>query len=183
VDILDASGMQSVTAYAPIRIVALGILKVIFGLLVGVIGAVLVVASWTGDMAPRQPGDLPPWWMMVVGSVLAFVAFSYVAGGVGRMISAFAGDCYFKAGPAGVAIRKPQQGWFGRFRMVEYRFKWEEIKQLVHFTHRINLIPVSRELRIEPREGKTVVVERFYFSESIKEIQRRLLAVQASAGR
>jgi hypothetical protein len=67
--------------------------------------------------------------------------------------------------------------------MVEYRFKWEEIKQLVHFTHRINLIPVSRELRIEPREGKTVVVERFYFSESIKEIQRRLLAVQASAGR
>jgi hypothetical protein len=64
--------------------------------------------------------------------------------------------------------------------MVEYRFRWDEIKRLVRFTRRVNLIPVSRELHIEPHVGKTISIERFYFSASVKSIQRQLLAIQAT---
>ena len=178
---LDAMGMQHVTAYAPARIITLGLLRLIFGLLLG--AAAFAVLYSTPDFlnAPRQPGDLPGWWMVVVGLVLAFVAFCIVSGGVGRIVSAFAGDCYFKAGPEGIAIRMPRQKWFGRFKLVEYRFKWDEIRQLVHFTNKINLIPISRELRIEPVTGKTISIARYYFSTSVKNIQRQLLAIQTMA--
>jgi hypothetical protein len=183
VENLDASGMQSVTTYAPARIVVLGVMKAIFGVLVLGLGAIAIWATAAGDMAPKQPGDMPSWWMMLVGAVLAFVGFTILCGGVGRMVSAFARDCYFRAGPQGIAIRVPKQGWFGRFQLAEYRFRWEEIKQLVHFTHRINLIPVSRELRIEPQAGKTISIPRFYFSASVKNIQQQLSTIQASVGR
>jgi hypothetical protein len=175
--------MQSVTSYAPARIVLLGVARTIFGLLIGLMGALAIWAASAGEMNPTKPGDMPSWWMVVVGAALAFTGFCFVSGGVGRMVSAFARDCYFRAGPEGIAIRLPKQGWFGRFRLTEYRFRWDEIKQLVHFTHRVNLIPVSRELRIEPQTGKTVSIPRHYFSASVKAIQQQLLAIQALVGR
>ncbi len=177
------SNMQDVTTYAPIRIALLGIARIIFGLLVLGIGAVAFWASVNGDSAPRQPGDMPSWWMSLVGLALGFTGVAIATGGVGRVVSAFIQDCYFRAGPEGIAIRLPVQGWFGRFRMTEYNFQWGEIKQLVHFTHSINLIPVSRELRIELVVGKTVVIPRHYFSASVKSLQQQLVTIQASVGR
>ena len=178
------SNMQDVTTYAPVRIALVGILRVIFGLILAVPAWLLIWIGPNGEAgAPRNPGDMPPWWLFVVGLVLGFVAFSIASGGVGRVVSAFARDCYFRAGPDGLAIRLPVQGWFGRFRLTEYNFQWSEIKQLVHFTHSINLIPVSRELRIELVEGKTVVIQRHYFSASVKNLQQQLLTIRASVGR
>lgn len=177
------SNMQEVTKYAPVRIALLGILRAIFGLLVALMGVVAVWATASGDSAPRQPGDMPAWWMSLVGLVLCFVGFAIASGGMGRMVSAFARDCYFRAGPDGIAIRLPVQGWFGRFRMTEYNFQWGEIKQLVHFTHSINLIPISRELRIELEDGKTVTIKRHYFSASVKSLQQQLATIRASVGR
>lgn len=177
------SNMQDVTTYAPVRIALLGIVRAIFGLLIALMGVVAVWATASGDSAPRNPGDMPSWWLMLVGLVLSFVGFAFVAGGVGRLISAFAKDCYFRAGPDGLAIRVPVQGWFGRFKLTEYDFQWSEIKQLVHFTHSVNLIPVSRELRIELESGKTVIIKRHYFSASVKSLQQQLATIQASVGR
>jgi len=179
----DAEGMQTVTSYAPARIVLLAVVRTIFGLLIGLMGALTIWATSTGDMKPTNPGDMPSWWMVLVGAALAFAGFCFVSGGVGRMVSAFARNCYFKAGPGGITIRLPKQGWFGRFRMVEHNLRWNEIKQLMHFTHRINLIPVATELRIEPRTGKAVEIQRHYFSASVKEIQQRLATIQAIAVR
>jgi hypothetical protein len=175
--------MESVTTYAPVRIALLGILRATFGLLLGVAGAAVIWATAAGEMKPTQPGDMPSWWMMLVGVALALTALCFVIGGLGRVISAFARDCYFRAGPDGIAIRLPKQTWWGRFRMTEYRFRWEEIKQLVPITNRLNLIPVSRELQIVPLEGETVSIQRHFFSASVKEIQQRLLAIRASVGR
>jgi hypothetical protein len=121
--------------------------------------------------------------MYLVGLVLGFTGFVITTGGLGRLVSAFAPDCYFRAGADGLAIRLPVQGWFGRFRMTEYNFQWGEIKQLVHFTQRLNLIPISRELRIELEDGKTVVIKRHYFSASVKSIQQKLMTIRASVGR
>ena len=67
--------------------------------------------------------------------------------------------------------------------MTEYSFRWNEIKQLVHFTHRINFIPISRELRIELVAGNTVTIKRHYFSASVKNLQQQLLTIEASVGR
>ncbi len=180
---LDARGMQRITSYAPARIMALGLVRAIFGLLIGLMGALTIWATSAGEMKPTKPGDMPSWWMMLVGAALAFIGFCFVSGAVGRIISAFAGNCYFKAGPDGIAIRLPVQGWFGRFRLVEYDFRWDEIRRLVNFTHRINLIPVSRELQIEPRTGKTISIPRHYFSARVKSIQQQLLTIQAIAGK
>jgi hypothetical protein len=99
------------------------------------------------------------------------------------VVSAFAKDCYFRAGPDGIAIRLPVQGWFGRYRMTEYNFRWSEIKQLVHFTHSLNLIPISRELRIELEDGRTAVIQRHYFLANVKSLQQQLLTIRASVGR
>jgi len=156
----------------------------IFGLIVAVPAGLLIWIGPNGEAgATRAPGDMPAWWMFLIGLVLAFVAFCIVTGGVGRMVSAFAENCYLRAGPDGVSIRLPMQGWFGRFKMTEYSFRWNEIKQLVHFTHRINFIPISRELRIELVAGNTVTIKRHYFSASVKNLQQQLLTIEASVGR
>jgi hypothetical protein len=77
----------------------------------------------------------------------------------------------------------PKRGRFGRFSLIEYNFKWNEIQQLVQFTHRVNLIPVSRELRIHLMDGKTVAIERFYFSANVISLQEQLVTIGASVGR
>jgi len=178
------SNLQDVTTYAPARIVLLGILRLTFGLLLAVPAATIIWIGPNGEPgAPRQPGDLGPLWFFFVGLVLGFVAFAIAAGGVGRVVSAFAKDCYFRAGPDGIAIRLPVQGWFGRYRMTEYNFRWSEIKQLVHFTHSLNLIPISRELRIELEDGRTAVIQRHYFLANVKSLQQQLLTIRASVGR
>ncbi len=179
----DATGMQTVTSYAPARIVLLAAMRTIFGLLIGLMGALAIWATWGGDMKPTQPGDMPVWWMYLVGAALSFTGFCFVSGGLGRIVSALARNCYFKAGPDGIAIRLPKQGWFGRFRLVEYNLRWNEIKQLIHFTHRINLIPVSAELRIELQAGGRVTIERHFFSSGVKEIQQKLSTIEAAVGR
>jgi len=178
------SNLQEVTSYAPVRIALVGILRVLFGLLVAVPAGLLIWIGPNGEAgAPHHPGDMPAWWMFFVGLVLAFVAFCITMGGLGRVVSAFATGCYFRAGADGIAIRLPVQGWFGRFRMTEYNFTWGEIRQLVHFTHSINLIPISRELRIELEGGKTVTIQRHYFSASVKSLQQQLATIRASVGR
>jgi hypothetical protein len=124
---------------------------------------------------------MPAWWMFVVGLGFAVGALALITGGVGRIISSLARDCYFRAGTEGLAIRLPKQGWFGRFRMMEYQFKWAEIEQLIYFTRSVNLIPVARELHIRRYGGKEVTIERFYFSKSIKRLREELMALQAQA--
>jgi len=180
----QASGMRELTAYAPIRVALTGIWRVIFGALLGVPAGLLIWIGPAGEPgAARAAGDMPPWWMFVVGLVLAFVAFVFITGGVGRIVSAFSRECYFLAGPQGVAIKMPKRGRFGRFSLIEYNFKWNEIQQLVQFTHRVNLIPVSRELRIHLMDGKTVAIERFYFSANVISLQEQLVTIGASVGR
>lgn len=179
----DAEGMESIAAYAPLRIALLGLVRTLFGLMIGVMAALTLWACWAGEMKPQNPGDMPAWWMYLVGAGLGFGAFCLVTGGIGRVVGAFARGCYFRAGQPGIAIRLPKMGWFGLFKVVEYRLGWENVKQIVHFTHRVNLIPVARELRIELYSGGTVVVERHFFSTGVKDIQQRLLAIQPVGAR
>jgi hypothetical protein len=176
------SKLEQVTSYAPATIVVLGLVKAIFGLMVIGLGVLAFCAGASGDSAPRQPGDLPQWWMMVVGAGLGLFGFALASGGVGRIVSAFASGCYFKAGDEGLAVRLPKQGWFGRFRIVEYQFKWEEIESLYPLTRSINLIPIARELHIRLFGGRDITIERFYFSTSSKQLCEMLLKMRAQAG-
>ena len=179
------SNMQDVTTYSPIRVAMAGIKRVIFGALLAVPGVAIVV--WIGPNgepgATRAPGDLGPLWFFFVGLVLAFVAFCFIAGGVGRVISAFVRDCYFRAGAEGMAIRVPLQGWFGRFKVMEYAYKWEEVERIINITRSVNFIPIGSELNLRVFGGKEITIERYYFSSSAKKLCAEFLAVRARAGK
>lgn len=182
-EILDATGMETVARYSRGRVALLGLVRLVFGLLLGLMAGITLWATAGGDMTPTDPGDLPSWWMYVVGLGIALAAFCFITGGLGRLLSALAHDCYFRAGPEGIAIRVPRNGWCGRYRIVEYRFDWDEIKRMVNFTQRLNFIPVAKELRIERYTGNTIAIERHFFSPGVKAIQERLNSIQSAVGR
>ena len=178
------SNMRDLTVYAPVRVALTGIWRVMFGSLLAVPAGMFIYFGPSGEQGvPRAAGDMPGWWMFFVGLALGVVALAFISGGVGRMVCTFARGCYFRAGAEGMAVRLPKQGWFGRFKVIEYAFKWEEIEQLTSFTRSLNLIPVARELHIRLYGGTEVTIERFYFSASIKRLQGELLALRAVAGR
>ena len=178
------SNMQDVTAYSPIRVAMAGIRRVIFGALLAVPGVAFVWLGPNGEPgATRAPGDMPAWWMFVVGLAFSFAAFSILTGGVGRVISAFVRDCYFRAGLEGLAIRVPKQGWFGRFKVMEYPYKWEEVERIINITRRVNFIPVGSELNIRVYGEKEITIERYYFSSSAKKLCADFLAVRARTGK
>lgn len=178
------SSMQDLTTYSRIRVAMAGVRRVIFGALLAVPGGAIIWIGPNGEPgATRAPGDLGPLWFFFVGLVLAFVALCFIAGGLGRVISAFARDCYFRAGLEGVAIRVPLQGWFGRFKVMEYQYRWEEIEKLTPVTNSVNFIPIGSELKIRLYGGKEITIERYYFSSSAKRICAELLAILARAGK
>ena len=183
---LDArqSNLRDLTAYAPIRVALTGIWRVLFGLLVAAPAGILIYIGPAGEPgAQRAAGDMPAWWMFLVGLGLGVFALAMITGGVARKVTAFARSCYQRAGADGVAVRLPKMGWFGRFRIVEHAFRWEEIEQMFPLTRSLNLIPVARELHIRVIGGTEVVVERFYFQASVKWILEELNRIRAQAGK
>jgi len=167
-----AKGFDFITEYAPARIATRGVVRLVFGLLIGGIGALAFWVTRPGSVHPAIPELL----IIPVGAALVFAGLSFVSGAVGRITSAFARFCYICAGPAGIAFYMPRQGWFGNFQMVYCNFTWNEIERLVHFTRSVILIPVSAELRIELCDGETVSIPRHYFAVSSKEICNQLSA-------
>ncbi len=179
----EARGMRPVTSYARARILLLGMTEAVFGLMVLGMGALAIWATSAGEMRPTKPGDMPEWWMYLVGAALALGGLALFTSGLGRMLSGFARNCFFMAGPDGIAVRMPKQGWFGHFRVVEYELNWNQIAQFVRTIHRAHMIPVGSDLRIEMKDGGRVVIARHYFRDSVKEIEQQLLTKQTTMGR
>jgi hypothetical protein len=168
-----AAIMEDVATYAPIRIVLTGVWRVAFGGLFLLLAAVTVFAFLH---APRSSADPPLWLLALIPVFFSLIGAAAVSSGMGRILSAFARNCYLRGGPDGIAVRMPVRGWFGRFRVMTFKFEWSEIDKLIEFTHRINGIPSSHELRIRLRNGRRLDIERCYFSVSSAAIQGLLLA-------
>jgi hypothetical protein len=175
------TGMFEVTRYAPIRIVLVGLGRMLMGAIPLSLGALIAVAVSRTPAAAPSAADLPPWTLGLLSGLFLFVGLAIFSGGVGRICSAFARNCYLGAGAPGIALRFPVQGWFGRFRVQDVRLRWDEIADFVHFTYRINGIPTSRELRIRRRKGRDIKVPRYMFSDSTAVIQDRLDQMWAQA--
>lgn len=177
----EIGDLNDLTRYARVRVFISGLFRTILGLVTALIPAVLIGAVLSGDIGPQKPGDLPHWALLLVGAVLSVVVVAIFIGGIVRMISAFAGGCYFRAGRDGLAIRFPRQRWFGRYTIPIYRYKWSEIEQIVHYRQTVNFIPITTSLHIYPRGGKRIEVDRMYFSKSTRQLQKELLALQAES--
>ncbi|HEY6259633.1 MAG TPA: hypothetical protein VIY51_27975 [Xanthobacteraceae bacterium] len=175
--------MIEVTHYSPIRIVLVGLGRMLAGAVPLGIGAIFVVMATQMPVAEPSAADPPDWSLAVPAALFLFIGLALFLGGIGRICSAFARNCYLRAGRDGIALRLPVQGWFGRFRVREFNIRWGEIGQLVHFTYRINGIPTARELRIQRRDGTMIKVERHIFSDSTALVQNRLHEIMAGAGR
>jgi hypothetical protein len=177
----EATIVQDVADYAPIRIVLTGLWRVVFGGAFIFVGGVAAYAFLHGP-APSS-ADPPIWVIALIPVFFALIGAPAVASGVGRIASAFCRNCYLRGGPAGIAVRLPVRGWFGRFRVKTFAFGWDEIAKLIEFTHRINGIPSNHELRIVLRNGSRLIIERCYFSLSSAVLQERLLGLHPGAAR
>jgi hypothetical protein len=175
--------MHDLTEYAPVRVFLAGFWRLLFGLVIGFGACVLIVVLAQTAGEPRTEGDFPPWLGIVAGSLLGLGAAAVLSGGMGRMISAFAGNCYFRAGREGIWVRLPRQRWFGRFRVIEYLFKWKEVNRVVRFTYKTNGIRTATELRIHLNDGTRLTVDRMYFSADVWSIQFQLVEIQKAVGR
>jgi hypothetical protein len=176
---MGTAGMIEVTRYAPVRIVLVGIGRMIIGAIPLALGALIIFATTRTPTAAPSAADPPPWLFAVIAALFLFVGLAIFLGGIGRIVSAFARNCHLAAGPEGIALRLPVPGWFGRFRVREFLLRSSEIAELVHFTYRINGIPTSRELRIRPRQGALIKVPRYVFADSSEAIQVRLHEIMA----
>jgi hypothetical protein len=170
--------MQDVATYAPIRIILTGLWRVMFGGVFLLLAAVTVYAMLH---APRSSADPPLWLIALIPVVFSLIGAAAASSGIGRMVSAFARNCYLRGGPEGVAVRIPVRGWFGRFRVMTFYFGWHEIDKLIEVTHRINGIPTNHELRIRLRNGQRLDIERCCFSLNSAVIQSVLLGLQPRA--
>jgi hypothetical protein len=175
--------MHDLTSYSPVRVFLAGFWRLLFGAVIGFAAGVLIVAVVQTAGEPRTEGDFPPWLGIAAGSLLGLGAVAVLSAGLGRMISAFARNCYFRAGREGIWVRLPRQRWFGRFRVIEYQFKWKEVDRVVHFTYKTNGIRTATELRIHLNDGTRLTVDRMYFSASVWSIQYQLVEIQRAVGR
>lgn len=173
--------MQDVASYAPIRIVLTGLWRLVFGGAFIFVAGVAAYAFLHGP--PPSSADPPIWLIALIPVFFGLIGAVAAASGIGRIASAFCRNCYLRGGPGGIAVRLPVRGWFGRFRVKTFAFGWDEIDKLIEFTHRINGIPSSHELRILLRNGRRLDIERCYFSLSSAALQERLLAQYPRAAR
>jgi hypothetical protein len=174
--------MQEVATCSPIRIVLTGLWRVMFGVAFIFIAAVAVYAFMHGPSS-RSSADPPMWLIALIPVFFSLIGAVAAASGIGRIVSAFARNCYLRGGADGIAVRLPVRGWFGRFRVTTFHFRWDEIDKLIEFTHRINGIPSNHELRIRLRNGRRLDIERCYFSLSSAALQERLLDLHPRAAR
>jgi len=177
-----ASNLRDLTTYSPVRMLFSGLYRTIFGV-IWALPAYFFIAAGPVQSEPRAPGDMPQWWMFLLGFGFAVLTVWLVGGGIGRIVAAFRSDCYLRAGADGIAVRMPRQRWFGWFRIVEYALEWSEIKQIVHWTYRVNFIPLTTELHIYLNDGSKIEIARKYFSKSPKRLQEELLAIRTGVVR
>ena len=178
---VEARDFSDVTTYSPVRVFLAGLWRMLFGAVLGLAACVLIVNMV--QIAGEPNSDLPLWCPILFASLLGLAALAAISGGLGRTISAFARNCYFRAGREGIAVRMPRQRWYGRFRLREFRFKWSEVDRVVHFTYRTNGIKTSTELRIYLNDGTRLTVDRMYFSADVWSIQHQLATIRASVGK
>ena len=174
---------RDVTAYSPVRVFLAGLWRFLFGGVFALSTYALLFAMIKISGQPPSSADPPRWLIALAPLVLGLIALLVMSSGLGRMASAFSTNCFFRAGREGSWVRLPRQGWFGRFRVASFRFKWSEIEKVVHFTYKTNGIPTSTELRIHLNDGTRLTVDRMYFSASVWSIQHQLVSIQTSFGR
>jgi hypothetical protein len=169
----ERGSMVDVASYAPTRIFIRGLLRALIGwFCLGWGIAVFVAVFFVMEEIEGKVGLSFP-------AVLLLLFGLNFPSGIGRMISAFAKNCYLRAGPEGIEARIPEYKLFGRFHILEYFIGWPEVESIVDFTRSLNLIKATHQLRIHRRDGTVLGLDSYLFSENILTIQQRLLAIQA----
>ena len=149
----DNSDTVDVDCHALHSIFVRGLIKVIY------VGHFLFIGySVLCEIAPGNDGDT----LMLLLPVATMLLFAlHFPGGIGRMLSAFAQDCYLRAGPGGVFVRMPRQKIYGRYRVLYWHLEWPQIANIVDYTYRVNGIPMSRELQIRLQDRSRLAIPSY----------------------
>lgn len=174
--------MTDLTSYAPVRVFLAGLWRLLFSVPLFLVAYVVFRATILNPpKAAPAAGDPPLWAIALIGVVFALFGLAVLLSGIGRIISAFARDCYFRAGPGGIAVRCPVRHWFGRYSLPAQKWGWADIDRIVHHSYRISGIPAGTELHLYFKSGKRMKIERSCFAASPAELQKELLALKGKA--
>lgn len=174
--------MADLTSYAPVRVFLAGLWRLLFSVPLFLVAYVVFRATILNPpKAAPAAGDPPLWAIALIGVVFALFGLAVLLSGIGRIISAFERDCYFRAGPGGIAVRCPVRHWFGRYSPPAQKWGWADIDRIVHHSYRISGIPAGTELHLYLKSGKRMKIERSCFAASPAELQKELLALKGKA--
>lgn len=132
--------------------------------------AAIVISSWCGA-----------WFVWAICT----------SGGAAALGNLFDKNGYLRANIEGLAVRCPLKEAryvnglpaLGIYRMGEAFWPWDEIEKLVHYRHTINFIPDADALHVSLRSGKTMIINRFFFSEGVPVILSNIQRARDNASR
>ena len=111
--------MTDIAGYAPVRIALAGLGRVLIGAIPLAMAVLLAVVTSRMPAVPKSAADPPPWLFAAIGVFFLLVGLAIFSGGIARVGCAFARNCYLRADAQGMALRLPELGWLGRYRMRE----------------------------------------------------------------
>src|SRR5579872_1110075 len=144
----QATVLEDVVHYAPIRLVISGLFNLFFGSLFFGVAGIVVYAVWWSYQPHTQHIDPAPWPLVFAAVIPFLLSLPGLSAALKRLVGAFARGCYLRAGRQGIELRMPTERYAFRFRIERRFLAWPEIKDVQRHVFKINGIPTSSSLRL-----------------------------------
>jgi hypothetical protein len=167
--------MKDVAAYCRWRFILEAILRIPVGLLLIVVAFVAVPAMVRDEVAKGHGS----WGELGFGLIPLLIGYLIFSSGTRRLHAAVLTNCWFKAGPDGLAFRVPYnarpQTLFLTHKIAERTVPWPDVLKVYPLQYRVNGIPFGRSLVLQTRQG------RYNFGGYFKEPPEAIIAFMQAA--
>ncbi len=165
-----ANRMKDVATYCRWKFVLEAILRIPVGLLLIVVAFVAVPAMVKDEVAQGHGN----WGELGFGLIPFLIGYFIFSSGVRRLHAAVLTNCWFKAGPDGIAFRLPYRAnprtLFLTHKITEHIVPWSDVLKLYPLQYRVNGIPFGQALVLQTRQA------RYNFGGYFKESPEAIIA-------
>ena len=168
--------MKDVATYCRWKFLLEAVVRIPVGLLLLFVAFFVAPQMAAEDVANGHgsPGGL---FFALIPLLIGFAIFS---SGVRRGHAAVLSNCWFRAGPEGIAFRLPYkarpQTLFLTHKIAEIALPWKDVRKIYPLHYKVNGIPFGQSLVVDTVEG------RFSFGGYFKESPAVIIATLRDAG-